>query len=235
MNIDADVILKLLLPALFFAAWALNQIVNRESQGQARRAADSDPSGFDRSNPLGPRPVPPDRAGVVPNRPRVANATAPGPEVRAREDEILIIQSETLRPRMQGSPKSRKQANRGKAPGGSPRRGESDTKRVISNHLASDVTRGIEQTLQVRPLFDPATSLSSGGSISSEANAPVLGIGVILAPSLAEVRANLTDPRKIRQAVIVNEILRPPLALRRHAPRPGQGPSASTPGTDAAP
>ncbi len=196
MNNNVDALFKLLVPAIFLVLWALNQLFNKENQAQPGRPGSS--LGPRPGSPNAPRPAPGSTRPEIadPKNPYAANRSAPP---AGKDDEIVILRSETVRP-----------------PAGSSRRNaRSRTSRtsqspngVRSGRSSSEPRRESTGTRsQSVPIpISPSQSTPSGS--------PLL-IGVAAPLSAADVQGSMSDRERIREAILINELLQPPLALRR--------------------
>ncbi len=218
MNNNIEGLFKLLVPAIFLILWALNQIFNKEGTPARSRPGTGGPLG-PRPGGLPPAPRPLDRSiatGREPSRP----STPPPGGSRARDDEIVIIQSETTRPLTSprptngasGARRATSRTRSGRPPASRPPADSSPVNRSKPPSSAS--------LFEVPP--SPATSMgitvppSTTGRPGENTNlsTPLL-IGVdppITASSIAE---SLKRRATIREAILINELLNPPLSLRR--------------------
>lgn len=195
MNNNIDNLFRLLVPAIFLVLWALHQLFNKENAPPPTNR----PGGG-----LGPRPGGPPRPATDYGREvpyRDPTGPVPGPTRAASsapEDEIVIIRSETARPAGVGGGPPR-DARRPPRPRPSrPGRGSREPRRE-----APEPRPGPEAPVPATP--PPPTT---GGPAS-----PIL-IGLAPPLSADELRRALTSPSRIREAILVNEILQPPKALR---------------------
>ena len=182
---------KLIVPLIFLAFWGLKQIFEREPQRQPGR-----PAGF------GPRPdAPPGgpRPGVAPGvRDPAVRWSGQGAPPSRRDDEVIIIRPESILP---DSPSARPGANR--------RRSQP---RPTSQRIEPERPRPI--TSAITPLV--AQPLRGLGPISLAKQADVVATTTASAPLAAPAIAQaLRSPERLREAFILNEVLQPPVALRR--------------------
>jgi hypothetical protein len=85
------------------------------------------------------------------------------------------------------------------------------TTRIGLGNVNQSVNQQITRPLAIEPLTAPLAS-ATARPVASTASRPVdLGAPPITPGSLA---ASLVDPRRLREALVLNEILQPPLALR---------------------
>jgi hypothetical protein len=197
---DLSDLFKLLIPAVFLVFWALNQLFGREDAAAGRTAPPGPrPGGL----PPAPRTRSPERQPTasdwsggrtfdIPPRPTTTATTTLPPE------EVLVIGGEPRRP---GSARGRTQAGgrrggRGKGPA-PPQAGESAAPRSLVEPLV--------QSLAISPLTPTPTPAAP----ESPAFAPTW-----TAQSLLEMAQSLRSPERLREALLVSEILGPPKARR---------------------
>lgn len=205
MQGDFEMLIKIIIPVILLVFWALSNVFNRENPQNAAK---------DRMTPNPSRPAsyPPPRP--VERRPAPAHRYVPPRE----NDEVLIIRAEPNRPqpRPGGNGPGRRQAGRqrGAQSGGpSGRRAEPSPSRnrdLVGGSLATDVNQSLTRPLELRPLSE---SLADSASVTNDP-APAAS-SAASSPSAAAIRTNLGDPSRIREAFVLNEILQPPLSLRR--------------------
>src|SRR5512142_3336320 len=223
-----DNLFQFIVPLTFLAIWALTSLFNREAQplpsrtGRAPNPPDPRPGGGLSTSPRPPerRPEPLNRD---PNQ-RWANPTPPRRPAGRPDDEILIIEPEPRRmaptsaaPPRPGTAASKRPARArpappaAKRPEPAPPRSLSSSMGGMTHPLARlqeiDLHRdsqaksvppeGQRHDLTKLPANDPPRTLFRPGAISFDA------------------RGALVTPSTLREALILNEILRPPLAIRR--------------------
>ncbi len=211
---DAAVLIQYIIPAIVLIFWALSNLFNREqTEAQARNSG----------NPLDPRlgayppPRPTERDRATAAAPPPRYASAPG------NDEILIIRSET-RPPARTNSQPRRNPGRPRPPQNPSYRRTAEAplkqREQIGGRLATDVNQTLANTLDMRPLEQSiAATLSAATSIETQTAPVAVAEGIQPTMSAQELRANLTDPRRIRQAFLLNELLQPPVALRARSGR----------------
>jgi len=186
---------KLIVPLIFLAFWGLKQVFEREPQRQPGR-----PAGF------GPRPDAPAQrvgagagAGQAPRDPAVRWSGPAAPPSR-RDDDVIVIRPESI------LPDTRPGANRRRA-----------QPRPPAQRIEPDRPRPIAQG--ITPLI--SQPLRGLGTISLAKQADVIvtttASAALAAPAVAQA---LRSPERIREAFILNEVLQPPVSLRRIR-RPG--------------
>lgn len=226
-----DDLLKLIIPAIFLIVWALGQLLNREKANPQPqpRPIPREGGGLPTRPELAPRPREPSRlpeptmrwgdlettAEPIPERP-----VAKPRRTTAESEEIVILGSEIGPPRASPHrPAARGSSRPRPAPGLEPRRS-----RRASTPVRPEPTPEPKRTLgklgelatSVQPLAIDDASSSLGGSTSAEMSvSPDRGS----APKGEWIRAALTSPERVREALILNEVLGPPLARR---PRRGR-------------
>ena len=97
---------------------------------------------------------------------------------------------------------------------------EPDTPRALSDQVNQSLARQRSKPLEISPLGTPMSSLSSPLSHASVTPqfAQLQETGTAAPPPLTgvEVHKLLASPARLREVFMLTEILRPPLALRRH-------------------
>lgn len=201
---NLEFLIKAVIPALVMIVWAISQVMNREA----------------------PQP-PPGRGGPWPNRPPggLPPARMPGEGAGPREviwqegppppprrepaagpDEILILGTETrpVRPAPPGPPRRTRRPRPAQA--GAPR---PEPARPKSSSLVGDRSA--------------ATSLKSAPGTPEPSPATAAPRDAV-APRAAGFREALADPARLRDALVLGEVLGTPLALRRPVRRPAPEP-----------
>jgi hypothetical protein len=122
-----------------------------------------------------------------------------------------------------GSPQRR--GTRGRSGGGlnapAPARSEPETQRALSDMVNQSLARQRTRPLEITPLGALITPLSR--SLSHVSSAPERVHERVDAPptlNAADIRAQITSPTRLREMILLNEILKPPVALRGRRPRP---------------
>lgn len=219
MRID---LYQFIVPLTFLAIWALTSLFNREAQPLPPRTA----------RPPGPKPMParpPDwRTETYPTRPTAPgrpglSGTAFASSTRDRgrpDDDLVILDSDTRRtptaglPRGGNPPAKRVAKTRAKVQP-SPKPGETVTPRALSHSMARALDPQTGEPEGLTPLSLPASPLLSApmgeapGKVESRARDAE---HVIL--SADDLLKLLQSPARIRESILLNELLQPPLALR---------------------
>jgi hypothetical protein len=225
-----DHLFQFIVPLTFLAIWALTSLFNREAQPLPPRTGRA-------PNPAGPRPGgglpipprPPERRPESLNRDpnqRWANPPPPRRPSGRPDDDILIIESEPRRtsptsatPPRSGTAAPKRPARSRPAPPAA-KRPEPAPPRTLSSSMGGlthplarlqevDLHKDSqaplpppeEHDLTKLPANDPPRTMFRPGAISFDA------------------RGALVTPSTLREALILNEILRPPLAIRRSRER----------------
>ena len=199
-----ELLAKLIVPIFFLAVWALNQIFSKEGQAGPRTAAPFEPPQPDRG-PVRPDDSRPaiDPFGDASNASRGRPPARPAPQ----SSEIFIIGPETGA-QVRGAPagqRGRGAGARGRRPAGAKPESEAKRPRKI---LGEPMTSGVSQSIVQRPLGmqDLATTRHA-----DDPSAP---------QSTRAERAAATaklDPQRLRDAVLLSEILGPPVSRRRRS------------------
>jgi hypothetical protein len=221
-----DNLFQFIVPLTFLAIWALTSLFNREAQPLPPRTG---------------RPQPPNGPGAggtsatlrsesLNRDPSLRWSTPPAGDrppsrrpIGRLDDEILIIE-ETRRPsaatptRPGSGAAPRRGARSRPTPGGSPKRSEAASARPLSGALGSPlpIPQQMSRQLELNPLAMPHSPLlgSPQQNITQTVSEPTHQASRPV-PIWDDFRLLLNSPSKLREAVIVNEILQPPLALRR--------------------
>jgi hypothetical protein len=209
---NLDEILKAFLPLTFIAIWAIASLFSRENRPAPRPA-----------QPLGPRPggfPPPPGQRPVARPGQVALATDPagrfgnpgvgGPR-SGMGDEILIIRPEPQRPPVRAqSAQPRRPAKARAVPAHTPKRAEPKPNRGlsglsgagVSQHIASQPIEAMRVTGVTSGLTQPSSAGPATASPRPPSDSPVDPLHLF----------NSRD--KIRAAIIMSEILQPPVSMR---------------------
>lgn len=218
MNNNVELLIRLIIPALFLLAWALNQVLNKEVRpAPPPRGPVPDP--FRNRLPPAQRPA----AGTLlerlertaPPPPRPSPALNPGQEFVIIETESRPSRSPSAAPtpsragRRNRNPKRSQQG--GSSGGSSPKKGDSQDRNRQSGigNLATGLTSA--------PVNVPLAGIGNLSAGAANLDPPE----VVRNPALGTLRDAIASPERIRQAILLNEILQPPIALRRsRRPRP---------------
>jgi hypothetical protein len=236
-NID---LMQFIVPLTFLAIWALTSLFNREAQPLPPRPGGR-PLGAGGPRPGGPAlpPRPPARGPEslsLPGDPTLrwpSPAAADRPALRRPEslpdDDLLIIRSEPARPSTPAPPRPggaapQRRAPRGRAPApASPKRAEPALARTLSGTSGQGIAPQVNRHLELAPLTkEPTIAAAAAAPIGSPATVtttpPVVRSPLLLAG--VDLRSYLGSPTKLREAVILFEVLQPPLARRGPRNRP---------------
>ncbi len=217
MNNNVELLIRLIIPALFVVAWALNQVLSKEARPAppprgpvpdpfrnrlppARRPADDPFLGkFERLAPPPPRPSPTLNPGqefvIVESETRSARApsTAAAPPTPSRAGR------RNRNPRRPAS--SASTSGSASTKGGQPDRNRQGAIANLATGLTDAPVAGVSANPLGRTDLDPRASVSI--------------------PMLDVLRDVMATPGQVRQAILLNEILQPPIALRGRRPGPG--------------
>ena len=221
-----DNLFQFIVPLTFLAIWALTSLFNREAPPLPQRMGRPQPPGGPgsailRSEALNRDPslrwAPPS----APDRPVVRRP--PG-----RPDEEILIIEETRRPAASSSANAAASrsgtgggARRGTRPRpaapATPKRTEPATPRALSGTLASSGSMApMARQLDLNPLNLPPSPLlaSDPRDLARTVAEPTRQAS---RPALIwdDYKLLVSTPAKLREAVLVSEILQPPLALRK--------------------
>lgn len=205
---------KLIVPAIFLVFWVLNQLF-----GQENKAAPAPAKG----QPLGPRPP-----GRMPPAPRPSTAPVvrdptlrwPSPSesggVSVRRptpsgaEEILIIRPEAP-PRPGGGGTSARRPKANSSAGA--KRAEPAKARPLISAVAPSTAQGLDQSSG--PVSPAPTSASAAKTAAASPAAPMVTTqGPVASPSLSGLLLAARSPSQLRDAIILSELLQPPVALR---------------------
>lgn len=201
MNNQWDQLIKAVVPLSFLAIWAITSLFNRESKVVPNRPPAPKPA-------FGPRP------GVPPMRwPTPAPANTPAlRRTQAGEDDIMIIQPDPARPgvaraTMAGGP--RRSARTRPAPDRKP-------DPTPARPRLGGVNQNVNQQLATPTAMTPLTTISPmTSSVGSDlAGAPSAPSKTTTNLTISALASLMNNPARLREAFLVNELLRPPVALR---------------------
>jgi len=222
-----DALIRLIVPLSFMAIWALTSLFNRES----RVKPGTRPTPL-RPNPgpmTGPRSGEPTLRWNTPMAPnRSTNPPGRTPIRVGGDDGIVILSSENMRNERETGGRTvlglgGKRPTKGK-PVVPPRKAEPSPPRSKLAGVSQNVNQHLTNTnLELTPLMamPPGSAMPSLGLSSLPTATPDM-IGAI--PRTATAIA-LNDPKKLREALLLNEILSPPVSMRNR--RIGPAPHAS--------
>lgn len=211
-----ELLIRLIIPALFLLAWALNQVMNKDARPEPpQRGPLPDP--FRNRLPPAQRPA----GGTFVERFERTAPPPPRPSPMMRPgEEIVIVETETrpLRPpsAATATPTPSRPGRRNRNPrrpqpatppsGTAAKKGEPARQSTLSN-LATGLTGA--------PVNVPVGGINGMSPGIADADPRLFN----QSPALDELRDAIASPDRIRQAILLNEILQPPLALRGRRPR----------------
>lgn len=222
---------QFIVPLTFMAIWALTALLNREAQPLPPRTT---------GRPPGPGPGPGPRtassgpatatapgagAGAGRTRPPVEVIRVPAGRSPARSPEILILESEIRRPSMPdpraqgpGPATGSRRPQRNRTAPAAQGRGStaSGTSARALTPAPTSTTPALAATQPLAPMsFEPMPSSQSVTPVSARpVSTPETRVGLVDLQRLVE------SPERLRETFLMNEILAPPIALRR-GPRRG--------------
>ena len=208
MNWDLQLILRAIVPVSFVAIWALTALFNKEQPGP--------PAGQPRPMPGGgPRPGDPTlRWGPQASRPPVMTTRrAPG-----GEDDILIVPNDPARPaRMaparQAMGVGNRRASKVRQPEPPPpRKLEGASARPRLEGVSQIVNQSLAKPITLTPLTTIVPLATATGS--DLANAPSAPSKTSFLGTASTLLPLMSDPIRLRESFIVNELFQPPVALR---------------------
>lgn len=202
-----QMILKAIVPISFLAIWALTALFNRESKGFPARPPGSPPGG--------PRPTDPTL--------RWGPASGGSPQVIRRvpigDDDILIIPSDPARAARPAPARPAQATGVRRTVKG--RQAPAPVKKVeptATRPKLGGVTQSVNQSLAKPSEFTPLASATVPMTRMAPSEPPaVVTTASIDTPALtvARLRPLVKDPVRLREAFILNELLQPPVTLRR--------------------
>jgi len=228
MHIDISNLFQFIVPLTFLAIWALTSLFNREAPPLPQRMGRPQPPGGPGSGPGGAIL----RSEALNRDPNLrwappAGSERPGVRRPGRPDDEILIIEETRRPAAQSPANAA--ATRPSAGGGTrrgsrprpaapaPKRAEPAAPRPLSGTLTpSDAMTPMARHLDLNPLNLPASPLmaSHPRDLAHTVSEPTRQAS---RPALVwdDYKLLVSTPSKLREAVLVSEILQPPLSLRR--------------------
>jgi hypothetical protein len=238
----AEHLYEFIVPFIFVAIWAVTWILNRETQPlpprNGRRFPDerSGSNSDDARNPATQRPSPrPDIRPTSPRGQRPISTVLDRARDRDRgrlspDDAIVFTEFSPSRPseptdfsassRPSRGPQSRRGSKAKESGGNKPRNRQAPEKpRELSQQVSSSMAQFKNRPLELTPLnlpLSPLTSLplaQSGSASGSPSSIPDSGSRYGGGP--LDPRKALADPRILRDVFVWNELLQPPVALRK--------------------
>jgi hypothetical protein len=221
MNLDLEMV-KAAAPLILLAIWALSSLFRNEAKPQ--------PGG----HALGPRPGGPlhppgarpgARPGTAMSRdPAMRWGNPPGTEGLPRRppgrpnEEILIIRSETNRggrppaPRPGPGSAPPKRGTRSKAaPATAAKRSEPTSARPAVDQPGSLVSQHVEQTIEGQSLSNTTRANAAADAVTALYDARPKSAN---RTPLYDLQSLVGSAEELRKAIIVNEVLQPPVAMR---------------------
>jgi hypothetical protein len=236
-----DNLVQYIVPLTFLAIWALTSLFNREAQPLPPRSGNGRGPGPG-GPPSGPRESvsPPARTG---NETTGGFSTGPPDRAiaarppRARDEEIVIIESDPRRPSAQTPARpvsGGRRGTRGRTSAGTPaKRAEPTVSRALTAEMSHAHSPLVEHPTALKRLASaPAPLIVPDRRSSTAAETAHTRSKDSPAMTVSSVRALSRSPERLREAFVVAEVLfRPPLALRRPIPvRRDEPPAAMPPG-----
>jgi hypothetical protein len=234
MPLHLDNLFQFIVPLTFLAIWALTSLFNREAQPlPPRTGRPQPPNGPGMGTGMGTGGGTATLRGESLNRdpslrwssPTATDRPPARRPVGRTNDDILIIE-DTRRPsgttpaRPSPGAAPRKGTRSRPVPGGTPKRGEVTSPRPLTGALGTPlpIPQQMSRQLELNPLAMPPSPLlgSQPQNITQTISEPTLQASRPV-PVWDDFRLLLNSPAKLREAIIVNEILQPPLALRRRS------------------
>ncbi|MEO6810969.1 MAG: hypothetical protein ABI353_17800 [Isosphaeraceae bacterium] len=196
---------RLIVPGALFLIWIVNQLLNKEIKPNLNPA--------ERPVGAGPRPGgPPPAPRTSPRDPRdptmrfTNTSTArQGPVRSAADDDIIVIRAEPTKfsASSTSSGASKQSARQKSAPAKMPA--------ASSRLLTPGVTQKLSSTLDHHSLVEEHTSL-----LLSMPPAVSTGLGITPSPTALELFKTFGSQQAMREAFLINELLQPPLSMRRN-------------------
>ncbi len=222
---DIESLLRLLVPLGFLAIWAISWLFNRESQSLPPRSSTGAGSGAGRPGSSTPQSFGLEPAGT--GRPssseplRWSNQTmSPGErrgqgraDQRGNDDDILII-SET-RPARGGSGGQFGSRTRRGRPRTEPKdKPQAPTVPTTSlGHISQQIAREIARPIDLSPLNPPSIPISNDLTHVSPVTGQAAAVDMAQV-TRAAVLISARDPKRLREAFLLAEILKPPPSAR---------------------
>ncbi|HEY2157173.1 MAG TPA: hypothetical protein VGH33_16215 [Isosphaeraceae bacterium] len=201
---DLDTLLKAVVPLAFLAIWALTALFNREGNTLPARTVGP-------PNPYGPRPsIPPRVAGPADRPPALRwGPQAAAPPRAGGDDDIVIIEG----PRLTRSvaPRPPRRIRPKPTPPVAPKPAPIISTRIGMGNVTQSVNQQLVAPLTIEPLTSQASAVVSRAVVATAAKPVDLTSSPLSALGLGR---SLIEPQRLREAIVISEILRPPLALR---------------------
>jgi hypothetical protein len=220
-------LLQFIVPLAFLAIWALTSLFNREAQPLPPRTGRAPGSG-------GPRPTPGGQAArpATERRPTLQTGESfvrrsepdrrPSQRsTRSPDDGIVILESETKRPGSSsqriGAPSLRKGARGRSGSAQTAKRAEPTTPRMLASSMTSQasIASEVAQPRSLNPLVLPHSPLLSTNTAEPPKAISVADAAARATLTSGDLRMLIGSPQRLRESFLMNEILQPPVALRR--------------------
>ena len=211
-NGNWDQLIRAIVPLTFLAIWAITSLFNRESKTAPPARSTTNPPGF------GPRPGEPAMRWSPPANPRPGGQPATARRVPMGDDDIMVIPSDGSRggratPIKPTTSLLNRRGTKGRPAAAPVTRAEPVSTRTKLAGVSQNVNQHLTSvSIDMAPLTAmPASATSMSMSL---ATAPSVAAVAYHAPLVTLLSAALADPVRLREAIIISEILQPPLALR---------------------
>lgn len=211
---DIESLLRLLVPLGFLAIWAISWLFNREGPSLPPRANAGGGMGSRTPQSFGLEPSGTPR--TVSSEPlRWSNQTLSPTErqgqrqneTRGRDDDILII-DESSRPARGGQFGARSRRGRGRAD----QKEKSQPATVPTTSLgqiSQQIAREIARPLDLSPLNPPSTPISNDLTHTTSVTSKAASFELAQSTRSA-LQLSAKDPKRLREAFLMAEILKPP-------------------------
>ena len=197
MQNNAELLIKVIIPVILLIFWGLSSVFNREKTEKAAK---------ERAQGFAPR-----QTLYQPPRPASPTARSGG-----SNDEVMVIRGEAVRAPSRPPQPQKRNAGRGRGNQAASGRRAPDppTVRSAFGNVAAELNHSLTRPLEMRPLSESmALSPSASGTASiSSSSKPETAASI-------DLRAALSDPVRLREAFILNEILLPPISMRARGRR----------------
>ena len=135
------------------------------------------------------------------------------------EDDILVIQPDPSRPSRPGQarpvqPTGPRRPNRGRQPTPPVKKPDAPVARPKLGGVSQNVNQQLANPIAMTPLTTIAPMATSTGSdLAGAPSAPSKTTSPL--PTISTLIPLMNNPSRLREAFLVNELLQPPLALRK--------------------
>ena len=198
-------LVQYLVPFSFLAIWAITSLMNRESKPV--------PTRMPRAPQVGGRPGDPTMrwggsSGTTPRRVNVG-----------REDDIIILSDDEPRPARTARPRTQPASTTRRTARTKP--GLAATRKLdtpVASPLVSGVNQGVNQQLATTIDLQPLTTTDRNlASVASRPNPPSAKAPDLV--SVSKLAAMMVEPNRLREAFLMNELIQPPVSMRRRSSR----------------